>query len=71
MLQMLCVISMQEVMREPVLCVGDGASYEKRAMVQWLKHSNLSPTTGEPLATRDLLPNYTLKCMIQFAQAHS
>lgn len=41
------------------------------AIVRWLKGCDLSPVTGQPLAAVDLLPNYTLRCMIQCAHVHS
>lgn len=60
----------QEVMREPMVCVGDSLSYEKTAITSWLKSSNVSPVTGEPLESRDLLPNYSLRSLIRMAHRH-
>ena len=56
---------MQEVMVQAMLCVGDGHSYEKAAILKWLQTQSTSPVTGQPLATTDLLPNHALRQMIQ------
>ena len=54
-------------MVQPVLCVGDGHSYEQAAIVRWLQTRSTSPVTGQQLATADLLPNHALRQMIQAA----
>ena len=45
----------------PMLCVGDGHSYEQAAIIQWLQTHSTSPVTEQPLATADLLPNHALR----------
>lgn len=60
---MLCPIT-QEVMTDPALCIGDGHSCERQAITRWLEGSNVSPVTGEPLRTKELVPNYALRSMI-------
>ena len=54
----------------PALCVGDGHSYEEAAIARWLQAHGTSPVTGQPLATRELLPNHALRQMIQAAGGH-
>ena len=49
------------------LCVGDSHSYEEAAISQWLQTQGTSPVTGQPLATKELLPNHALRQMIQAA----
>lgn len=62
---------MQAVMREPVVCTGDGETYEESAIKRWLLHDNTSPVTGQPLpAQRDLIPNFALRSLIQAACRH-
>ena len=61
--------ALQEVMVRAALCVGDGHSYEEAAISQWLQMRGTSPVTGQPLATRELLPNHALRQMIQAAAA--
>jgi hypothetical protein len=39
----------QETMADPVICVGDGCTYERDAIVQWFTTSNKSPSTGSTL----------------------
>ena len=51
-----------------MLCVGDGHSYDQSAITQWLQSHDTSPVTGQPLATADLLPNHTLRQMIEAAR---
>ena len=53
-----CPISMF-VMEDPVLCVGDNTTYERREIEAWLSTHNTSPMTNEPLdnAGCRLVPN--------------
>jgi hypothetical protein len=53
----------QETMADPVLCVGDGCTYEKEAIVQWFTSSNKSPSTGQTLNSQGkvLVPNQIVK----------
>jgi len=42
-------------------CVAsDGYTYDRKAINMWLKDNDTSPTTNFPLATKNLIPNYTL-----------
>jgi U-box domain len=65
---MICPLT-HTVLADPVLCTGDGQSYERPAIVQWLTASDVSPVTGQPLVSRDLVPNRALRSIIQAAQA--
>ena len=50
------------------LCVAkqaDGHTYERSAIEQWLKTHNTSPTTGLELESKRLVPNYSLRSLIQ------
>ena len=53
----------QETMTDPVLCVGDGCTYEREAIRQWFQSSNKSPSTGKTLSTsaKVLVPNQIVK----------
>lgn len=44
-------------MRDPVMAA-DGHTYERDALLRWLKTSNVSPATGAQLANRTIIPNY-------------
>ncbi|EER05571.1 hypothetical protein Pmar_PMAR011602 [Perkinsus marinus ATCC 50983] len=65
---MLCPIS-QLIMRDPV-CTVDGHSYERSAIEAWFRNQEVaglrhsSPMTGETLPTSTLIPNITLKRVI-------
>ncbi|KAF4740091.1 hypothetical protein FOZ63_002188, partial [Perkinsus olseni] len=65
---MLCPIS-QLIMRDPV-CTVDGHSYERSAIEAWFRNQEAaglrysSPMTGEALPTATLIPNITLKRVI-------
>ena len=53
-----------EIMRDPVVAA-DGHTYEREALLRWLKGSNNSPATGAPLANRTIIPNYCVKMLIR------
>ena len=55
-----------ELMKEPVLCVEDGQTYERCAVERWWSRSEAktSPSTGATLASTTLAPNYALKSLI-------
>jgi len=52
-----------ELMLDPVIA-SDGRTYERAAMIEWLSRHNTSPTTNEPLASKDLVPAADLKAQI-------
>jgi hypothetical protein len=58
----LCPIEM-ELMDDPVVCA-DGFTYERSAIKTWLRRNNTSPKTNERLANKDLIPNKTLKAVM-------
>ena len=58
---------MQEVMRDPVLCEADGQTYERAAITAWLQQHGTSPVTLAPAQTQNLIPNHTLRNIIQAA----
>ena len=47
----------------------DGFSYEREAIASWLQHSSVSPTTGQPLQHRRLVPNVLLRNAIDMVPA--
>lgn len=55
----------QDLMRDPVL-IGDGHTYERDAIKQWLAGHSTSPMTNAPLSEsqRNMVPNHTLRSMI-------
>lgn len=49
-------------MKDPVVLQADGRSYERSAIVEWLKDHDTSPVTGAPLrGQKDLVPNHLLR----------
>lgn len=50
-------------MEDPFVAA-DGNSYEKYAIVEWLKTSDVSPSTGKPLTHKHITPNSTLKALL-------
>ena len=58
-----CCIT-QEIMRDPVILVGDGHTYERAAIARWLAAHNTSPMTNEVLASRALVANYAIRRVI-------
>ena len=57
-----CPITM-EVMVDPVMA-GDGHTYERAAIVEWLEGNLTSPKTNEKLESKMVIPNHALKAMI-------
>ena len=43
----------------------DGFTYERSAIEQWLENHNTSPKTGIELDSKQLVPNYSLRSLIQ------
>jgi hypothetical protein len=42
-------------------CVaGDGYTYDRKAIEEWLEENDTSPMTNMPLPNKNLIPNYTL-----------
>lgn len=58
-----CPISM-ELMTDPVLCE-DGQTYDRRSIQEWLKQSQTSPLTRQPLNPNALRSNLALKASIE------
>jgi hypothetical protein len=54
----ICPIT-QDVMREPVIDK-EGNTYEKSAILEWLKTSNISPITRNVISASELIPNRAL-----------
>ena len=59
----LCPI-LHEVMVDPVLAA-DGHTYERAAIGRRFHKSNASPMTGQRVKSCEVLPNFTIKSMIQ------
>jgi serine/threonine protein kinase len=59
---LLCPIG-YNLMVDPVVCA-DGHSYDRAAIAEWLRTHNTSPLTNESLPNKHLIPNHTLRKMI-------
>jgi hypothetical protein len=44
-------------MEDPVSTM-DGQTYERAAITEWLENNDTSPSTGEILSDKSLIPNY-------------
>ncbi|KAA6391927.1 MAG: hypothetical protein EZS28_012543 [Streblomastix strix] len=64
----ICPIT-QEAMIDPVIAE-DGFSYERQAIVDWLKINRTSPITRQPMSEILLKPNIELKKQIQSANKY-
>merc|ERR1712100_270684 len=58
----LCPISLR-LMSDPVIAA-DGHGYERAAIEEWFQHKQTSPKTNQPLPSKALIPNHTLKAAI-------
>ena len=53
-----------DLMMDPVVCA-DGTSYERTAIEQWLSVHNTSPLTGAVLPHKNLVPNLSLRALVE------
>lgn len=51
-------------MVDPVILTGDGQTYERAAIEQWLQAHSTSPVSCQPLHTMQLRPNLLVKTAI-------
>ncbi|CAF4591867.1 unnamed protein product [Didymodactylos carnosus] len=52
-----------DLFRDPVVAE-DGHTYEREAIINWIREKGTSPITREPLTTESLRPNYTVKKVV-------
>lgn len=57
----LCCPITQEIMKEPVLLVETGQTYEKSVIEEWLKNHDTCPITGVVLKSKATVVVYALK----------
>lgn len=57
-----CPITLN-IMEDPVIA-GDGHTYERHAIQEWIRRRGQSPITKAPVSTSSLIPNYNLKSQI-------
>src|SRR5262245_26089146 len=60
---LICSIT-QDIMKDPYI-TPYGQSYEKNAILEWLKKRKTDPMTQRPLQAHQIVPNYALKCVIE------
>jgi len=60
----LCPIT-HEIMLDPVILITSGHTYERESIEQWLKQNGTDPQTREPISTHQLVPNRSLKSVIE------
>ena len=56
---LLCPITL-ELFRDPVVAE-DGHTYEREAIVEWIKKNGRSPLTDQSLSLERLYPNHAMK----------
>lgn len=54
-----CPITQSDI-RDPVISIVDGQTYEKSAILEWLKLNKTSPVTRQAMTEKDLIPNRAL-----------
>ncbi|CAM2712428.1 unnamed protein product [Rotaria socialis] len=60
---LLCPIT-SDLFEDPVLAE-DGHTYERQAIVQWIRQNGTSPITREPLHEKNLRTNYTIRKLVE------
>ena len=53
-----------EIMTDPVSTL-DGFTYERAAITEWLRTNDTSQFTGAKLESKMLIPNLTVRCLLQ------
>ena len=61
---MLCPLTL-DVMIEPMVVVETGLSYECEDISRWLASNDFCPASNRRLTTKELVPNYALKAVIE------
>ena len=60
-----------EIMTDPV-CTADGFTYERTAITEWLRTNDTSPSTGDTLDSKALIPNHLVRSLLRaFIEASS
>ena len=60
-----------EIMTDPVTTL-DGFTYERTAILEWLRTKDTSPVTGATLESTTLIPNLSLRSIIRsFTEARA
>jgi hypothetical protein len=54
---------------DPVITVADGHTYERVAIIEWLKTHDTSPRTGVKLSSKAVVPNYAMQSLISEIKA--
>ena len=62
-MEYICPIT-QDIMTEPVTDEF-GHTYERQAIQRWMNSNNKSPVSGQLYQTKVLVPNYSLKGLIE------
>ena len=65
---LLCPIR-HEIMRDPVVLVATGHSFEREAIEEWFENNDTHPLTGETVANKTLVTNFSLKSLCAKALA--
>ena len=61
----LCCPLTKDLMRDPVVLISDGYTYERAAITKWLERNDTSPITKAVLQNKDMVPNLTMRSAIQ------
>lgn len=64
---MLAACLLQAVMTDPVLLLADQHTYERAAITAWMDKDATSPVTGQPLASKDVVP---IPCGVGYPMSH-
>lgn len=52
-----------EIMKDPVMVIATGQTYERKAIEQWFAANNTDPLTGRVLQDKTIVPNYAIKSL--------
>ncbi|GLC39031.1 hypothetical protein PLESTB_001285400 [Pleodorina starrii] len=63
-LSFVCPITMM-IMRDPVMLVESGYTFEREAIEAHFRNSNNNPLTNQPLSSKAVIPNTSLRALIE------
>eukprot|EP01083_Nonionella_stella_P090296 252270_1 len=62
--ELCCPITL-DLMKDPVILMSDGHTYERAALMYWLQSNHTSPVTNQPLKSKQCITNFAIKSQIE------
>jgi hypothetical protein len=59
-----CPIS-SKLMKDPVILIENGQTYDKESIEEWVKNHDTNPLTNEKLTNKQFVTNFTIKKVVE------